>query len=224
MLIYKLTSPSNKVYVGQTTRTLNKRMSEYRSDIKNKNRPILMALRKYGFANFKIEVLEYSNNINELNNKEIFWIDYFNCIKLGYNILSGGNNHSIKLTGQRLQLAQYNIRLATIKAAETFVMTEARIKANTISIKKAYIQSAKNRLNKPLSNQHKTNICKGLINNPKVKLAAQKPRINNRVKLNNIDIINIQNSKLSGKQLAILYKVSVATISRIKNKLRYFKQ
>jgi len=52
IVIYKLTSPSGKVYIGQTV-NLCKRLNEHnRTDS-----PIGYALRKYGLENFDVEVL-----------------------------------------------------------------------------------------------------------------------------------------------------------------------
>jgi group I intron endonuclease len=46
--IYKLTSPSNKCYVGQTV-NINKRFSEYKTFHHCKNQPKLFnSLKKYG--------------------------------------------------------------------------------------------------------------------------------------------------------------------------------
>ena len=42
------------------------------------------AIFKYGKDNFTFEVLEYCNE-NELNEKEIFWIQKLNAIEEGYN-------------------------------------------------------------------------------------------------------------------------------------------
>ena len=48
--IYKITSPSNKIYIGQAVNIL-KRWKDYKS-IKNRNQPKLdNSLNKYGFEN-----------------------------------------------------------------------------------------------------------------------------------------------------------------------------
>ena len=55
-IIYKATNKINgKIYIGQSTRTLNYRKSTHKASIKNKNvtTPFCFALRKYGFDNFE---------------------------------------------------------------------------------------------------------------------------------------------------------------------------
>jgi group I intron endonuclease len=69
--IYKLTSPSNREYIGQTV-SLEKRFYKYKN-LLCKNQPkIYNSLVKYGYKNHKIEILgEYE--IDKLNDMEIFW-------------------------------------------------------------------------------------------------------------------------------------------------------
>ena len=50
-------------------------------------------MRKYGFENFTYEILQETNDIDLLNELEIFYISYYNTlIPNGYNILEGGKN------------------------------------------------------------------------------------------------------------------------------------
>ena len=53
MLIYKITNNvNNKIYIGQTTKTLKERISNYEREVKytkgRKERPISKAMKKYG--------------------------------------------------------------------------------------------------------------------------------------------------------------------------------
>lgn len=43
------------------------------------------AILKYGWENFKHEVLEESEDISFLKEREVFWIEHFNSIEAGYN-------------------------------------------------------------------------------------------------------------------------------------------
>lgn len=91
MIIYKITNLINgKVYIGQTTRTLEERMNEHyrKSDI-----VVDKAIQKYGRENFSTEVVDDADSIEELNEKEIYWIrKYDSILPLGYNQCNGGNN------------------------------------------------------------------------------------------------------------------------------------
>lgn len=91
MIIYKITNKINsKVYIGQTVRTLEERISEHR---RNKNCIMYKAFEKHGFRNFKFEIIDEASNINELNQKEINWINFYNCLSpIGYNQCEGGCN------------------------------------------------------------------------------------------------------------------------------------
>lgn len=85
MIIYKTTNLINgKIYVGQD---LHNNPKYFGSGLILKN-----SIKKYGKENFVKETLEYCNNKNELNEKEIYWIEKLNSRNrnIGYNISSGG--------------------------------------------------------------------------------------------------------------------------------------
>ena len=94
MIIYKITNKTNgKIYIGQTTSTLKKRWSQHKSDKKGCCRLLFAALNKYGENNFSVEILDYAENIEELNDKEEYYIEYLNTLTPnGYNLLTGGKN------------------------------------------------------------------------------------------------------------------------------------
>lgn len=83
MIIYKITNALNGMaYVGQTTRTIKRRVYEHRY----KNSLIGKAIKVLGEENFTFEVLEVCKNKEELNEKERYWIEHLNLITPnGYN-------------------------------------------------------------------------------------------------------------------------------------------
>lgn len=91
-IIYKLTFPNGKVYIGQTIKSLNTRIyyhcKEFSNTIKCK------AVRKY--KEFKVEVLHQAD-INCLDILEKIYIAEFksNDREFGYNLESGGNLNKI---------------------------------------------------------------------------------------------------------------------------------
>ena len=97
--IYKLISPSGKIYIGQSN-DIKYRFSKYKClDCKNQTK-LYNALKKYGFSQFKVEILfstsgcfKYTQNI--LNILEIKYIKQFDAINSGYNIREGGSNGKI---------------------------------------------------------------------------------------------------------------------------------
>ena len=88
--VYCLTSPSGKKYIGQCV-NLKKRMDRYKYLDCEKQPKIYRALCKYGFDNFKLEILEEVEQ-NLLNEKENFYILKYNTMELGYNCTTGGDH------------------------------------------------------------------------------------------------------------------------------------
>lgn len=89
MIIYKITNKINgKIYIGQTKRTLNKRLQEH---FRNKKTPISKALRAVGVENFQISIIDHASCKSELDEKERLYIKFYNSIiPNGYNICEGG--------------------------------------------------------------------------------------------------------------------------------------
>ena len=95
--IYKITNLINqKIYIGKTTTSIKDRWNSHWNDSKKidiSNRPLYKAFNKYGKENFKIELLEECS-IEELNSKEVYWIEKLGSFKYGYNATKGGDGKS----------------------------------------------------------------------------------------------------------------------------------
>ena len=91
-VIYKITNKINgKSYIGQTTQGFDKRYG-YNLKRSTNNKHLKSAINKYGIDNFDIcKVFDVAYNQEELDKKEIFWIEYYDCINNGYNKKTGGN-------------------------------------------------------------------------------------------------------------------------------------
>lgn len=77
--IYRITSPSNKTYIGQSI-NVSKRLKEYRYLTNCKTQPKLYnSLVKYGFSQHIFEVIEQCS-VEELNVRERHWQDFYNTI------------------------------------------------------------------------------------------------------------------------------------------------
>lgn len=90
--IYKITNKINgKMYVGQSV-NIKKRWNSHINDDRKKNQyAIHMAIKKYGKENFSFEVIEQCLP-TELNEREIYWISYYDTYNNGYNLTMGGDN------------------------------------------------------------------------------------------------------------------------------------
>ena len=82
---------NSKVYIGQTKVSLKLRFQNHLSAARNgKDYVIGKAIRKYGEENFYIELLEECT-IEELNERERYWISYYDSYNQGYNRTVGGS-------------------------------------------------------------------------------------------------------------------------------------
>lgn len=112
-IIYKITNLiNNKVYIGQTTKTFNERYSYKGKGIERVyayhkqhkkvgnyyNEHLLFSIDKYGFDAFEVvEVFDTALSKNELDEKEKYWIDYYNSTDgdFGYNNKEGGEGNIV---------------------------------------------------------------------------------------------------------------------------------
>lgn len=94
-LIYMRTSPSGKHYIGQTTKTEEQRWQEhcyeaFNENAHNYNSKLNKAIRKYGPDSFCSTILENCTD-EQMNEKEQYWINFYNSYQEGYNSTLGGD-------------------------------------------------------------------------------------------------------------------------------------
>lgn len=94
-IIYKTTNllkeenDENRFYIGQHTQY---NINPYEFDgYFGSGTIIKKSLMKYGKENFKRETLEVCNSLKELNEREIFWIDFYKSCFNKYNVFGGMN-------------------------------------------------------------------------------------------------------------------------------------
>jgi group I intron endonuclease len=93
MVIYKIVNKiNNKIYVGQTSRDIFKRLHDHSmSDM-----IIGRAIRKYGIQSFDVSVIDVAVDKQTLNEKEKYWIKKLNSLSPnGYNISVGGTGGNL---------------------------------------------------------------------------------------------------------------------------------
>ncbi len=109
-IIYKVISPSGKVYVGQTRQRFEKRIRRHK--YKNSGcTAVRNAIQKYGDKMVWDIIEEVPNEL--LDEREIFWIKELNCMSPnGYNLVSGGgvNRKVSQFTKDKMSLStlRYN--------------------------------------------------------------------------------------------------------------------
>ena len=93
--IYKITNTINgKSYIGQTIQNVKERFYQHCATKCSKavsNMAIHRAIKKYGKSNFTVEVIEEIASAN-LNDRERYWIKYYNSYNNGYNSTKGGQD------------------------------------------------------------------------------------------------------------------------------------
>ena len=103
------------MYIGQTIQK-NPKMRWYDHCARTRrgqNNHLYNSMRLYGIENFSWEVIDSANTLDELNNKEQYWLDEYRKITEVYNLREAGGNktHSIESI-ERMKAAQ-KLRHAT---------------------------------------------------------------------------------------------------------------
>lgn len=86
---------NNKVYIGKSE-DLHKRIMRHINSLfqgSNGNKHLQAAFDKYGSKMFDISLLQILNEDDDINEREKYWIDYFNATnkEFGYNKTKGGD-------------------------------------------------------------------------------------------------------------------------------------
>lgn len=92
---------NSKIYIGQTINTLEYRKNQHFREARSKRRNTVYfhnALNKYGYDNFIFEEIDCADTQEELDEKERYWIKYYdsNNKNKGYNLDSGGQSGGVK--------------------------------------------------------------------------------------------------------------------------------
>jgi len=89
--IYKITSPSKKIYIGQSI-DIRTRLRVYKRGHCKNQTSVYHSIKKYGWESHKVDIIEQCLP-NELNEKEIYYIQLFQSYQseFGMNLKEGGN-------------------------------------------------------------------------------------------------------------------------------------
>lgn len=99
MIVYRIISPSRRSYIGQTSGNVWDRLHQHTKDWNKRKYPhfqIYRAFDKYGCPTnadespWRIQVLWSCRDKATLNQKERDFIEYYDSIRLGYNMVPGG--------------------------------------------------------------------------------------------------------------------------------------
>ena len=119
MWIYKITNiQNNKVYIGQSIRPIKDRFNRHINDAINNilDTHFARAIRKYGIGPeiWELQIIDNAESQEELNQKEQYWIRYYNSVEEGYNETDaiskcGGNTYQSK-TEEEMEIIKNKIR------------------------------------------------------------------------------------------------------------------
>ena len=82
--IYKITSPTGKIYIGQAV-DIAIRLKSYINGTCIGQPRIYNSIRKHGWNAHRVEIVQECSEI-ELNKAERYWQDYYNCVEEGLNL------------------------------------------------------------------------------------------------------------------------------------------
>lgn len=146
--IYLITNDVNsKLYIGQTIQTLNKRFNGhccYSKSDKSANMYIKRAIHKYGRDKFHIKLVEECP-INILNEREKYWISFYDSYNTGYNLTLGGqdsNYFSINKLENTVDIKKFEQYILEFKPLVTEV-------ASHFGISKCSVYNLIKRINNP---------------------------------------------------------------------------
>jgi group I intron endonuclease len=89
--IYKINSPTGRVYIGQSVDVKNRHKSYKRSSHVKRQRALYNSFEKYGEEAHTFEVLVYCDP-NDLNALETFYVSLYEANITGLNLTSGGDS------------------------------------------------------------------------------------------------------------------------------------
>lgn len=118
-VIYKIINKVNgKIYIGQTTKTFKERFNRHMYDSLNYriDTKFSRAIRKYGKDNFLGYVIDTANTKEELDQKECYWIKFYDAVNKGYNITDGAidaNTYKYK-TADEMQTIKHKISISKL--------------------------------------------------------------------------------------------------------------
>lgn len=214
MIIYKITNLlNNKIYIGLDS----KNNVEYYGS----GKLIKQAIRKYGKENFKKEIIDSSDNLNDLYEKEKYWVCFYNATDrlIGYNLKPGGFGNSGKWNGVHLTEEHKN------RIKESLKHSEKRLNMWTESYKNKLKDARHNSIavQNLLKSQEFSEKCRqGLLNSEKyykvVRSKDRNEKISRTAALHRSERFILVTELLKTKtidEVALILKRSVGTIKRI---------
>lgn len=97
MLVYCAIFPNGKKYIGATTRTLEKRISDHKAKYKQVDNKFYRALRKYGFDSVEFRIIKHFETKKDMFRAEQILINRHKTNINGYNTTIGGEGNQSRI-------------------------------------------------------------------------------------------------------------------------------
>jgi len=148
-ILYKIESPSNKIYIGQTS-NLKRRLLSYKKEDCKSQRILYNSIKKYGWKNHTFTILEeLITTSEEIDKLEIKFIKYYKNLNISLNIASGGTNGNkgnIRQKGKdsprSIKVYQFDIEGNLIKIFDSITEASQNSGAQITKISKAILKKS----------------------------------------------------------------------------------
>lgn len=112
--IYKIENLiTHQKYVGQSkdieVRWKQEKGEAFNANSRNFNSPLSQDIRKYGLNNFSFEIIEQCE-VSQLNEREIYWIAFFDSYHNGYNRTVGGGYNSQRINSDLIAIIKEELK------------------------------------------------------------------------------------------------------------------
>lgn len=217
-IVYIIVNKINgKIYIGQTTKNNPNYMGS--------GKIIMRSIKKYGRKNFVKIILETCHNQNHMNEREIYWIKFYDSTNRdkGYNISKGGNGGNLgSLVNQKLSMRSKNQVVVKDKNGNIFRINKNDprfLKGELVGVCKGIMaynkgipmsEEQKEKLRKPKSKEHRMAMSKSRIGKHTKKIIC----INNGIIYTSI--------KLAAEQLNLTVPNVVAVLKGRASKTKGF--
>lgn len=122
---------NDKVYIGQTVMTVRERFMTHMKPSTSKKKgsyKLYNAVNKYGKDKFYVETLEEGIPVEQLDEKEIAYIQQYNSFLEGYNSTPGGDGRIInKVTNEEYMLDMAKCGIDSHEIAKVFGVNKATV-------------------------------------------------------------------------------------------------
>jgi group I intron endonuclease len=112
--IYKITSPSGRIYIGQSI-DIERRWTKYLGEHCKNQIKLYCSFKKYGVEAHVFEVIEECE-VEHLNIKERYWQDFYKCMEGGLNCLLTQTDEKPKIlskeTKQKIRLSSLGKKMS----------------------------------------------------------------------------------------------------------------